>query len=199
MNKRIDNSQVRPELINCPEFDMGPEDILQMDILPALPPSAGFNHVVTAIDVFSRYLFAYPTVHASASAVAKILIDIMCKHCYLPTKIITDKGSAFTSQVMAEVTSVLGIQLKHATTKHAQTIGILERSHATLKTTLKIATGEFRNQWHKYLPLAVLNHNTTYNASIGCEPTRVFHGRVPYNLLDYKLGYKNDPRPLPTT
>ena len=81
----------------------------------------------------------------------------------------------------------MGIDLKHATTKHAQTIGLLERTHASLKTTLKIATGEFRYQWHKYLQLAVLNYNTTYHSSIGCEPSTVFHGRIPYNILDYKL------------
>ena len=39
-----------------------------------------------------------------------------------------------------------------------------------------------------YLPLAVLNHNTSYHASIGCEPTRVFHGRIAYNIL-----YTNNP------
>ena len=54
-----------------------------------------------------------------------------------------------------------------------KTIGMLERTHATVKTHLKAATGEFRNNWHKFLPLAVLNHNTTYHASLGCEPTRV--------------------------
>ena len=32
-----------------------------------------------------------------------------------------------------------------------------------------MASGEYRRQWHKYLPLAVLNHNTSYHASIGCE------------------------------
>ena len=73
--------------------------------------------------------------------------------------------------------------------KHPQTIGKLERTHASLKTNLKWACGECRRQWHKYLPLAVLNHNTSYHASIGCEPTKVFHGRVPYNILDHKLGY----------
>ena len=41
------------------------------------------------------------------------------------------------------------------------------------------------------MPLAFLNHNTSYHASIGCEPTRVFHGRVPYDILDHKL--ENNP------
>ena len=109
-NKRVDIDLLKTELPHCPERDLGPEDVLQMAILP------------------------------------------------------------------------------HASTKHAQTMGMLERTHATVKTHLKAATGEFRNNWHKFLPLAVLNHNTTYHASLGCEPTRVFHGRIPHNILDYKLG-----------
>ena len=49
-------------------------------------------------------------------------------------------------------------------------------------------SGEYRRQWHKDLPLAVLNYNTTYHSSIGCEPSTVFLGRIPYNVLDHKLG-----------
>ena len=84
---------------------------------------------------------------------------------------------------------VLGITLKHATTKHAQTIGLLEQSHASIKQALKIETGERRSLWHKYVSIAVLNYNTYYHASIGCEPSRVFLGRIPYNVLDLKMGF----------
>ena len=28
---------------------------------------------------------------------------------------------------------------------------------------------------------------------MGCEPTRVFHGRIPYNILDHKLGVNHNP------
>ena len=198
-NKRINNDLLKTELLNCPEWDLGPEDILQMDILPNLPPSGGYDNIITAIDVFSRYLFAYPVTRITAPAVAKIIMDILCKHTYLPTTIITDMGSQFNSQVTKEVAAVLNIELKHATTKHAQTIGLLERTHASVKAHLKAATGEFRNNWHKFLPLAVLNHNTTYHATLGCEPTRVFHGRIPHNILDFKLGYNPNPRFQPQT
>ena len=43
---------------------------------------------------------------ASAINVAKALIDIMTKHAYLPTTLITDKGTAFTSTIIAEITQV---------------------------------------------------------------------------------------------
>ena len=198
-DKRVPNATITPELLNLPEWDLGPEDAMQIDLLPNLPPSGGYENVLTAIDVFSRYLFAYPLTDASAINVAKALIDILTKHAYLPTTLITDKGTAFTSTIIAEITQILGITLKCATTKHPQTIGKLERTHASLKTNLKMACGEYRRQWHKYLPLAVLNHNTSYHASIGCEPTRVFHGRIPYNILDHKLGNNPNEKINPTT
>ena len=103
------------------------------------------------------------------------------------------------SQVIKEVAGVLGITLKHATTKHAQTIGLLERSHASIKQALKIETGERRSLWHKYINIAVVNYNTSYRTSIGCEPRRVSHGRNPYNVLDLKLGMRPQHQPIPTS
>ena len=62
-----------------------------------------------------------------------------------------------------------------------------------------MASGDYRKQWHKYLPIAILNYNTTYQSSIDCEPSRVFHGRVPHNILDHKLGLRFNPNNTPTT
>ena len=63
----------------------------------------------------------------------------MTKHTYLPTTLFTDKGTSVTSKLVAEIAQILGIQIKCATIKHSQTIGKLERTHARLKTNLKMA------------------------------------------------------------
>ena len=178
---------ITPELLNLPEWDLGPKDAMQIDLLPNLPPSGGYENVQTAIDVFSRYQFANPLTDASAISVAKVIIDIMTKHANIPTTLITDKGTVFTSTIIGEISRILGVPLKCSLTKHAQTIGKLERTHGSLKTNLKMACGEYREQWHKYLPLVVLNHKTSYHNK-GCEPTRVIHGRIPCNILDQKIG-----------
>ena len=196
---RIDRSLTRPPLQNPNEHITAPEGAMQIDLVPELPPSGGYTNIVTAMDVFSRYLFAYPTSNQDAKTIAKVLINIMTKHAYLPTTLISDKGTAFMSQVIKEVAGVLGITLKHATTKHAQTIGLLERSHMSIKQALKIETGERRSFWHKYVSIAVLPYNTSYHKSIGCEPSRVFHGRIPYNILDLKLGIRPQQQPIPTS
>ena len=151
------------------------------------------------MDAFSRYLFAYPTSNQEANTIANILTKIMAKHAYLPTTLISDKCTAFMSHVVKELAGVLGITLKHATTKHAQTIGLFERSHASIKQALKIETGEWRSLWHKYVNIAVLNYNTSHHKITGCEPSRVFHGRIPYKVLDLKLGIRSQRQPFPTS
>ena len=197
--KPINNTRITPELIHIPQWDLGPEDLMQIDLLPELPPSGGCENIITAIDVFSRYAFAYPVSSPTAVNTAKVIIDIMTRHAYLPTLFITDKGSVFISQVIHEVAEILGINLKHATTKHAQPIGVLERAHATIRTSLKMASDEYRKQWHKYLPTAILNYNTTYHSGTDCQGSRVFHYRVPHNILDHKLGLRFNPNATPTT
>ena len=172
---------------------------MQTELLQELLPSGGYENIITAIDVFSRYAFAYPVSKPTAVNTAKTFIGNMRRHAYLPTLIITDKASVFVSQVIHEVAEIVGINLKLATTKHAQTIGVLERTHATIKTSLKMESGEYRKQWHKYLPIAVPSYNTTYHPSIDCEIGRVFHGRVPHNILDHKLGLRFNPNIAPTT
>ena len=136
---------------------------MQIDLVPGLPPSGGFENIVTAMEVFSRYLFAYSTSNQDAKTIAKVRINIMTKHAYLPTTLISDKGTAFMSLVIKEVAGVLGITVKHATTKHAQKIGLPERSHASIKQALKIETGERRSLWHNNVNMAVLNYNTSYH------------------------------------
>ena len=127
--KRINKNQIRPKMINNTEYVLGPEDILEIDILPNLSNSAGYQNIVTIIDVFSRHLFAYPTQNATAKTIGRCIVDDMTKHTYLPTLILSDKGSQFRSEVVAEITQILEIQISHASTKHAQTIGILEKKH----------------------------------------------------------------------
>ena len=62
-----------------------------------------------------------------------------------------------------------------------------------------MTSGEYRRQWHKYLILAFLNYKTTYHSSIGCEPSTIFHGIVPKNILDHRLGFNLNPKNIPTT
>ena len=87
------------------------------------------------MDVLSRYFFAHNVVRVDTKTVACVVTDTITIHCYLPTTIITDKGSQFISEAMKQTTEVLGIQLKHATTKHAQTIVFFHKHYYDKKAS----------------------------------------------------------------
>ena len=82
---RIDRRLTRPHLPNTNEHKTVPEEAMQIDLLPELPPSGGYENIVTAMDVFFRDLFAYPTSNQDTKSIAKVVFNIMTKHADLPT------------------------------------------------------------------------------------------------------------------
>ena len=117
----------------------GPEDMLEIDIVGPLPASNGFTHILTAVDVFSRYLFAVALKRPDTHSVVRGLLSIFTKHAYVPKHILTDKGTAFTAELLTEIAKAADIHISHTTMKHAQTIGMVARTHAKLKKILKIS------------------------------------------------------------
>ena len=59
---------------------MGPEDAMQIGLVPELHPSGGYENIVTAMDKFSRYLFAYPKIIQDTKTRAVVIFNIMTKH-----------------------------------------------------------------------------------------------------------------------
>ena len=171
---------------------------MQIDLVPKLLHPVAMKKLCQPWTCLSA-LVTYPTSNQDAKTIAKFIINILTKHAYLSTTLISNKGSAFLSQVIKEVAGVLGITLKHATTKHAQTIGLLERSYASIKEALNIETGERRSLCHKYVSVAFLTYDTSYRTSIGCEPSRIIHFRIPYKILDLKMGIRRQQAPIPTS
>ena len=159
--KRTEHHFFTPPMINTSKPAMGPEEALQLDIVPFDEPSNRYTAIVTARDVFSRYLFTYCVSRIDAKTIARVLIEIMTRYAYLPTTIITDKGTKFMSEMIGDTSRFLGIQMRHGTTKHAQTTDILKRCYASLKEAPKKSIGERRTMWHQFEPIATLNYNTT--------------------------------------
>ena len=149
---------------------------MQVDLPPKLPSSGAYENINTAIDKKFRKRLSLTDNQSYFSSHSKIIIDIMTRHVHLPTLLITVKSSFLLSYTIHKTTELLGMTIRHATTKHAQTIEVLEKMHLIMKTSLKISSGENPKQWHKDLPLAILNYNTTYHTNIVCEPSRIFQG-----------------------
>ena len=70
---KIDRSFTHFSLQNPNEHITAPRDGMQYDLVPDLRPSDGYENIVTAMNVFSRYLFAYPTSNKDAKGYGKVI------------------------------------------------------------------------------------------------------------------------------
>ena len=77
---RSDGSFLCPPLQNPNEQITVPEDAMQFDLVVQVPPSGDYENIVTTMDVFSRYFFAYLTSNQDTRNFAKVLKIIMTKH-----------------------------------------------------------------------------------------------------------------------
>ena len=145
-SKSTNESKIRPSLQKIYDPCNGPTDLMEVDIVGPLPASNVFTHILTAIDVFSPHLFAVPLRKPDTLSVVNALLSIFAKYAYVPTYILTDKGSVITAELFQQLTKAIGIEISQATKKHAQTIGMVERSHAKLKKILKIHVNVDRPQ-----------------------------------------------------
>ena len=59
---RNDRSLARPPLQNLNGHITAHEDAMQIEWVMELPPFGGFENIVTAMDVFSRYFFCIPKI-----------------------------------------------------------------------------------------------------------------------------------------
>ena len=84
-----------------------------------------------------------------ADTVAPDFKKIVLTHSYITKRFLSDLGTTFTYNLMHELKSLPKIQINHATLKHLQTYGLIERSHGALKKILKLNTEDQWSDWHR--------------------------------------------------
>ena len=105
------NNWLKGPLQNPSERIAAPEDAMQIDLVSKISPFGGYEYIVAAMDVFSRYIFVYPTSNLDPKTFANVIINMKTKHASLPMKIDTDNRSAFMTHLNNYVTEVLRITL----------------------------------------------------------------------------------------
>ena len=127
--KTVKPASLRPLPFPIASTQNFPDDLFEKDLVGKMPGSQ-FKFALTGLDVFIRYLFALQLRCVDAKSVAKALTSSFFRYAYLPKTILADLGTVFTANLIRNLTKMLGIQLKHATLKHPQSIGLSERRHA---------------------------------------------------------------------
>jgi transposase InsO family protein len=162
---------------------------ITMDFITGLPASRRgdgvYDSVLVVVDRFTkmaRYLPCRKTI--DAEELAELFIGSIVKDFGLPSGIVSDRGSVFTSKFWSTLCWILRIKRKLSTAFHPQTDGQTERQNQTLEQYLRQYCSFHQDDWASLLNHAEFAYNNSDHASLGASPFFALYGYHPRTDID---------------
>jgi len=120
-----------------------------MDFVTELPVSEGCDQLWVVIDRFTKMAHFLPLPQNGKTAVdlAVIFAREVWKFHGIPTDIVLDRDSRFTSEAWQELLKILRIRPRMSTAFHPQTDGQTERLNQTIEAYLRAFISHEQDDW----------------------------------------------------
>jgi hypothetical protein len=178
--QRIKAEHQRPAgLLQVLQISQWKWDEIGMDFIVGLPRTrAGYDSIWVVVDRLTKVAHFIPVKTTYNSTVlAELYISwIECLHG-VPKKIVSDRGTQFTSHFSQYLPEALGMHLKFSSAYHPQTDGQTERTNQILEDMLSACALQDMLGWDKRLPYAEFSYNNNYQASFNMSPFQALYGR----------------------
>lgn len=168
----------KPEGLLSP-IDKGdtPLDTYHVDHLEPIPSSRkGYKHIFVVIDAFTKFVWLYPT----RSITTDEVLTRLKKQATIfgnPRRIISDRGTAFTSHLFEEYCKEQGIRHVLITTGVPRGNGQVERINRIIIPILtKMSIGK-PEEWYKHVDIVQQYINSSYNRAIKTTPFELLIGK----------------------
>ena len=152
---------------------------LSMDLWSACVTSTrGYIHVLTVIDIFSRFVLAIPLKNKTAAAVAYELISQVYPRFGIPETIHSDRGTEFVNETLKIICEWYKVNQTKTTAYHPQGNAIAERIHQFFSNALTAYVRIDQRDWDIFLPILVGVYQDRVHESLnGMSPSQVLLGR----------------------
>jgi transposase InsO family protein len=94
----------------------------------------------------------------------------------VPKKIVSDRGTQFTSRFWERLHETLDTQLHFSSTYHHQTNGQTKRVNQILEDMLRACALQYGKSWDKNLPYVEFSYNNSYEESLKMTPFEMLYG-----------------------
>ncbi|XP_042144991.1 uncharacterized protein LOC121835113 [Ixodes scapularis] len=149
-----------------------------VDIIGPIRPTAssGNRYILTMVDMATRYPDAVPLRNIGTEQVAEALLEMFARYG-IPSEVLSDRGSCFTSDLMKEVSKLLSVKRLLTTPYHPMANGLVERFNGTIKQMMKRMCQERPKDWDRYLPALLFAYREVPQASLKFSPFELLYGR----------------------
>jgi len=164
------------------ELPYAPWQSIAMDFITELPVSEICDQLWVVIDRFTKMAHFVPLREKGAADLAKIFAREIWRFHGLPTDIVSDRDSRFTSEVWLELLKKLGIRPRMSTAFHPQTDGQTERLNQTIEAYLRSFVNHEQDDWVRLLPMAEFAYNNSVTVGNGISPFYANYGFHPRTI-----------------
>jgi hypothetical protein len=132
---------------------------------------SGYDSIWVIVDRLSKVVHFIPikTTYKGSKLVELYIARIVCLHG-VPKKIVSNRGTQFTSKFWEKLHESMDTKLKFSSTYHPQTDGYTERVNQILEDILRACALKDNQSWDKCLPYAKFSYNNSYQESIKMAP-----------------------------
>ena len=150
---------------------------INIDIIVGLPPSKrGNNCILIVVDKMSRWVEAYPLPNSTASTVATVLLTEFVSRFGCPLRIVSDRGSNFTSELLREVVGAMNIQQGFSPAYCPWVNGAVERANGSIVRMLRNFVNDTHDDWDNVLPFVLFAYRASINRMTGHAPFQLVFG-----------------------
>jgi hypothetical protein len=168
-------------LLSPLELPYAPWQSIAMDFITDLPLSEECDQLWVVVDRFTKMAHFIPLLKESKTAgeLARIFAREIWRLHGLPSDIVSDRDSRFTSGVWKEFLQLSGIRPRMSTAFHPQTDGQTERLNQTIEAYLRSFVNHEQNDWVSLLPMAEFAYNNSVTTATGISPFYANYGFRP--------------------
>jgi hypothetical protein len=152
---------------------------IAMDFIMGLPRAqSGYDSIWVIVDRLAKVAHFIPvkTTYSGLQLAELYMSRIVCLHG-VPKKIVSDRGTQFTSWIWQRLHETLDTQLRFSSSYHLQTNGQTKRVNQTLEDMLRAFALQYGRSWDKSLPYADFSYNNSYQESLKMAPFEILYGR----------------------
>lgn len=149
-----------------------PFERLNIDFKGPIPSSTRNQYILTIIDEYSRFPFAFACQDVTSETVKKCLIQLFSIFG-LPSYIHSDRGSAFMSRDLKNFLHEKGVAPSRTTPYNPQCNGQTERYNGIIMKTIQLALRQKKldmRQWERVLPDALHSIRSLISTATASTP-----------------------------
>ena len=153
-----------------------PWERVSLDFVGPKPTESINKYLLTIVDEYSRFTFAYPCASLTADTVIRCLIHLFSL-CGLPEFVHSDRGSQFMSAELRDFLSARGVAQSRTTPYNPQGNGQSEKFNGTIWKAVQLALSQQNlpeSRWENVLSEALHATRSLLCTATNCTPHERF-------------------------